>query len=199
MRETVSAVIKPSLQELFNTAWTRGRVLLFSAPCGSGKTTTARALLAPFRCHWLNGQTLSFSDLQPDSLPDKSDAVVVDDLQYLVDSERQHALCELIRARTDLRFVLLGRNPLPGWLMPFQFAGLLHVARTADLHFDLATTQALLDALTNGGRGVARVFPALCPGYGRGRAGALASQLRAAGAGLRGPVEPRVAAIVLGV
>ena len=146
MRETVSAVIKPSLQELFNTAWTRGRVLLFSAPCGSGKTTTARALLAPFRCHWLNGQTLSFSDLQPDNLPDKCDAVAVDDLQYLVDSERQQAICGLIRTRTDLRFVLLGRSPLPGWLMPFQFAGLLHVARTTDLHFDLATTQALLAA-----------------------------------------------------
>jgi ATP/maltotriose-dependent transcriptional regulator MalT len=38
------------------------------------------------------------------------DTVLVDDLHLLTEPERQQALCALIRARSDLHFVLLGRG-----------------------------------------------------------------------------------------
>ena len=39
-------VLKPALVQQFEKAMVKGRAVLFSAPCGFGKTTTARQLLA---------------------------------------------------------------------------------------------------------------------------------------------------------
>ena len=71
---------------------------------------------------------------------------MVDDLQDLLEPERREALCDLIRSRTDLHFVLLGRGLVPGWLMPFQFAGILLTIETQALLFDRTTAQRMLES-----------------------------------------------------
>lgn len=143
MSDNASVIIKPSLEEIFLTGWDHYSVIFFAAPCGCGKTTTATALLNGHTICTLNAVDAEFS---PESIPPDCDAVLVDDLQYLLEPERREALCDLIRSRTDLRFVLLGRGPVPGWLMPFQFAGILITIDTLALNFDRQTAQRMLES-----------------------------------------------------
>ncbi|BAK97802.1 putative LuxR family transcriptional regulator [Oscillibacter valericigenes Sjm18-20] len=143
MSDSASAIIKPSLEEIFLTGWEHCRIILFSAPCGCGKTTTAAALLSRHTVCTLGAADAAFL---PESIPLDCDAVLVDDLQVLVEPERREALCNLIRTRSDLHFILLGRGLVPGWLMPFQFAGILLTIDTLTLNFDRATAQRMLEA-----------------------------------------------------
>lgn len=89
MRGNASVIIKPSLEEIFLTGWEHCRVILFSAPCGCGKTTTATALLAGHSVCTLNAAGAEFL---PENIPPDCDAVLVDDLQYLLEPERRDAL-----------------------------------------------------------------------------------------------------------
>ena len=136
--------IKPSLEERFCDAWEDNRVILFSAPCGCGKTTTANALLRGMSVLRLNAAETDFSSVKT---PAGCHAVLVDDLQLLREPERQHGLCELIRSRPELRFILLGRGRTPGWLMPFELAGVMLTFGTEDLLLDLDTSRRMLEAL----------------------------------------------------
>lgn len=47
---TNGPVIETGLAEAFRTAMTRGRIALFSAPCGFGRTVASRALLPAQSC-----------------------------------------------------------------------------------------------------------------------------------------------------
>ncbi|MEA4954535.1 MAG: LuxR C-terminal-related transcriptional regulator [Pseudoflavonifractor sp.] len=143
MSDIASVIIKPSLEEIFLTGFEHCRVILFAAPCGCGKTTAAAALLSGHTVCTLNAAGAEFL---PKNIPHHCDVVLVDDLQYLLEPARREALCDLIRTRTDLRFVLLGRGPVPGWLMPFQFAGILLAIETQTLLYDRATAQRLLES-----------------------------------------------------
>lgn len=143
MSENTTVIIKPSLEEIFLTGWEHCRVILFSAPCGCGKTTTAMMLLSG---HTICSLDAADAEFLTKNIPPDCDAVLVDDLQYLLETERREALCEMIRTRTDLHFILLGRGPIPGWLMPFQFAGILLAVETQALLFDRATTQRMLES-----------------------------------------------------
>lgn len=143
MSDIASVIIKPALKEIFLTSWEHCRVILFSAPCGCGKTTTTTALLAEHTVCTLNAADTEFL---PENVPPDSDTVLVDDLQYLLEPERREALCNLIRSRADLHFVLLGRGAVPGWLMPFQFAGILLTIDTLTLNFDRQTAQRMLES-----------------------------------------------------
>lgn len=136
-------LIKPSLEEAFCSAWPASRVILFSAPCGFGKTVTAAALLRDKTVWKMNAANADFS---PEKVPAECEAVLVDDLQYLQEPERQQALCALIRARSHQHFVLLGRGRVPGWLMPFDLAGVMRVFFAEDLFFDMDTTRRVLEA-----------------------------------------------------
>ena len=42
-------VLTTELQEKFKTAWGQRQVILFTAPCGCGKSAAASALLEPHR------------------------------------------------------------------------------------------------------------------------------------------------------
>lgn len=103
-----SAVIfTPSLVQQVQAALTNSRVLFFSAPCGFGKTTAARALL--------EGRTvLALNAMEPGlSLPPAEEAwdtLLVDELQDLREEEGQ-ALAALIREERERRFVLLELAP----------------------------------------------------------------------------------------
>ncbi|MEA4932625.1 MAG: helix-turn-helix transcriptional regulator, partial [Lawsonibacter sp.] len=143
MSDNASVIIKPALEEIFMTGWEQCRVILFSAPCGCGKTPTATALLKGHAVCALNAADSVFS---PEYIPSDCDTVLVDDLQLLLELERREALCNLIRSRTDLHFVLLGRGAVPGWLMPFQFAGIMLTIDTLTLNFDCQTAQRMLDS-----------------------------------------------------
>ena len=136
-------VLRPQVTERFQAAMERGRVVLFSAPCGFGKTTLATRLLAGRRVYSCSGLEPRF-DLPRDG--EGWDVLLVDDLQELDDSEQQ-AVCELIRTSQDKRFVLLTRGATPGWLMPFQFTGLMTQIQTKTLFFDRENTAQLLERL----------------------------------------------------
>ena len=41
-------VLTAALQEKFKTAWGQRQVILFSAPCGCGKSAAASVLLEPY-------------------------------------------------------------------------------------------------------------------------------------------------------
>jgi len=138
-----SVILTSSLREQFASGWERCRVILFSAPCGCGKTTAAAELL---RTQAVCGLNAADADFTPESLPSGVTAVLVDDLQCLRDEPRRQALCALIRRRTDLHFVLLGRGRLPGWLMPFQLSGLMLVIEAGSLFFDRTASAQLLAA-----------------------------------------------------
>jgi len=143
MDDKTSVIIKPSLKETFLIGWEHCRVILFSAPCGFGKTTSAKALLSDYVVCELN---VLDSGFLPENISQDCNAVIVDDLQYLLEPERQKLLCDLIRSRMDLHFVLLGRGHIPGWLMPFQFAGILLVIEANMLNFDRVTSQRMLES-----------------------------------------------------
>ena len=136
-------VISTRLGRTFAEAWHTSRVILFSAPCGCGKTTSAMALLK-------NRPTLtiSFANGVPigRTIPKGTQAVFVDDIQLLTDPDQQQRLVALMRTHQNLRFVLLGRCRTPGWLMPFQLAGDLFIIDIDDLVFDLETTRRLFES-----------------------------------------------------
>ena len=62
--------------------------------------------------------------------------LLLDDLQNMQEEQDWNALCELIRACPERRFVLLSRGTPPGSLMAFQYTGLMTVLEADDLLFD---------------------------------------------------------------
>ena len=143
MNNTTSVIIKYSLEELFWTSWDQHQIIMFSAPCGYGKTTTANGLLSKHKVCQFNVLDAEFPTK---NIPENCNVVMIDDLQYLLDSHQQKLLCDLIRSRTDLHFVLLGRGRVPGWLMPFQLVGAMIVIESPGLSFDRGTTHRMLES-----------------------------------------------------
>ena len=70
------------------------------------------------------------------ALPENWDILLLDDFQLMQEDADQDTLCELIRSKPDKRFVLLSRGIPPGYLMAFQYAGLMTVLEADDLLFD---------------------------------------------------------------
>ncbi len=142
MEITSNIIIKPALQELFQSNWEQYRVILFCAPCGFGKTTAATALLAQQTICTYNAAETNFLSTP---IPPDCDAVLIDELQLVRDSTEQQTICEWIKINSNKHFVLLSRGPVPGWLMPFQFTGILLTIDSKALLFDRATTGRLLE------------------------------------------------------
>ena len=141
MQETV--LIKPSVQQQFDTFMRRGRVLFFSAPCGFGKTTLAHALLEGYDVHCTSAGDDDFSF---DALNGDWNILLIDDLQFIQEEDDWQALCELIRSRPESHFVLCSRGTLPGCLMAFLYTGLLTVLEADDLLFDREDIRSLYEA-----------------------------------------------------
>jgi len=143
MDTSTSIVIAPALRELFEHSFSRYRVILVSAPFGMGKTTVMRTLLE-------KKQSAFYSAAQPDALreplPPCCEAVVVDELQSLKDTEQQETLCGWIRDNQNRHFVLLSRGTTPGWLLPFQFSGLLTVIDAQALFLDKESIRRVLES-----------------------------------------------------
>ena len=130
---TGNILIKPSVQQKFDSVMQSGRILFFSAPCGFGKTALANALLRGHR-------TLRLCADAPDftlrTLPKNWDVLLIDDFQLLQEQETAQTLCELIRANPARRFVFLSRGVPPAYLTAFQYTGLMTTLEPDDLLFD---------------------------------------------------------------
>ena len=133
-------VLTTALQEKFKTAWAERQVILFSAPCGCGKSAAAAALLEPYTVRrW---DALSES-LEP--APDFAcDAVLLDNVQALKNPDAQQALHALILERPETHFILLSRGAVPGWLASFRYERRMQVFEVQDLLLDQEAAETLL-------------------------------------------------------
>ena len=120
-----------------------GRVFLFSAPCGFGKSALADALLAGREVLRLNAGAPDFALPAPDGA---WSILLIDDLQLMQDEGDRQALCELIRSGPERRFVLLSRGAPPGYLAAFQYTGLMTVLEADALLLDREDIRALFAA-----------------------------------------------------
>lgn len=136
-----AVVLMPTIVKQFEAALARGHAVLFSAPCGFGKTTTARALAPGKHVLYLRAGESAFV-FPPAS--QSWDTLVLDDLQCLTDVGEQDALCELIREYPNRCFLLLTRGVPPSWLLPFQIAGVMTVIGVRELTLDRDSTRQLL-------------------------------------------------------
>ena len=130
---TGNIIIKPSVQKCFDSFLQCGRGLLFSAPCGFGKSTLADALLTDQNVLRLDAGAENFSLA---ALTDGWDVLLIDNAQQMQEESDGQLLCELIRANPAKRFVLLSRGAPPGYLAAFQYAGLMATLEADDLLFD---------------------------------------------------------------
>lgn len=130
--------IKPTVAEQFRAFLARGRVLFFSAPCGCGKTALAEELLKGKAVYRLFAGEADFAFPQEEDW----DILLIEDFQRLQEDAEQKALCEWIRNYPEKRFVLLSRGTPPGYLMAFQYAGLMQVLDTYALLFDREETRS---------------------------------------------------------
>lgn len=143
MNNGTQIIIKPLLEKLFWNGWKQHQIIMFTAPCGFGKTTVAKALLSKEKVCEIS---VLDSEFLPEDILHKSTVVLIDDLQYLLDRKKQRRLCDLILARADLHFVFLSRGHLPGWLMPFQLDGNMLILEASQLKFDPLIAQKMLES-----------------------------------------------------
>lgn len=134
-------IVKPSVEKQFDRFLRQGRVLFFSAPCGFGKTAVAEALLSSREVLRLPANSAGFK--LPSAEADWQ-ILLLDDLQDMQEEQDWNALCELICACPERRFVLLSRGTPPGSLMAFQYTGLMTVLEADDLLFDADDVRRLL-------------------------------------------------------
>ena len=136
MQEPV--LMKPAIQQQFQSFMHSGRILFFSAPCGFGKTAVAHALLSGEKVLRLSAEMPDFS---PEHLQGDWNVLLIDDFQEMQEERDLQALYALIRASTEKRFVILSRGAPPGYLQAFQYAGLMTVIDAEDLLFDREDTR----------------------------------------------------------
>lgn len=135
-------VLTEKLRQLFDEGWGSCRMLFFPAPCGAGKTAAARTLLSGKKVY-------AVSAAEPDALaapvPEGFEAVLIDDFQCLRGEDRDIFLARL-RENPKLRFVLLSRGALPGYLMSYRLTDLLTEIDLSSLLLDMDAAGKLLTA-----------------------------------------------------
>ena len=136
-------VIKPEIAKQFKNPMDSGQVVLLSAPCGMGKTTVARALLAGRRVLEISAGSPDFEIPEPDG---SWEVLLINNLQKIDDPAMQQNLCRLIEENHALRFVLLSRGAAPGWIVHFQYAGAMITIDTKGLMFGREETEKFLEA-----------------------------------------------------
>lgn len=129
-------VLKPTLAKKFNNAMKNGRIVFFSAPCGCGKSVSARELLKGKNVKEVMADFLDAHSFDPSS---DWEVLLIDNLQLLTSEEKQRELTELIKKCPERKFVFLSRGAVPGWLMSFQYAGLMYKVEIRDMFFDTET------------------------------------------------------------
>ena len=130
-----TTVIHTDISEKFRIFTESGRILLFEAPCGFGKTTVAKKLIGSVSARVLEvrADETDFEKLQSDN---GWDILLAEDLHTLQSEEDYQKLCALIRSNPQKRFVFTSRGAISGELIPFKIAGLLIEIDENDLFFD---------------------------------------------------------------
>lgn len=137
-------VVKEDIAEKFRLFMENGRIMLFRAPCGFGKTTLAKTLLKNCRAkvYETTEDKMDFTAIRTDK---KWNVLLADDLQLLCNREEQQELCEIIRNSPEKRFVFMTRGMIPGWLIPFQLSGLLYDVEAEEMFFDRKTAEKFFE------------------------------------------------------
>lgn len=129
----MAIVLTQTLQQKYKSAAGSCRALFFSAPSGFGKTCAARTLAGGKGVQYRCARDPRFA------LPARTErwnTLILDDFQDLTDEAQQKEVRALLRECPDRQFLLLSRGLLPGWLIPFQTAGVLTVFTWQDLALD---------------------------------------------------------------
>ncbi|MCF0151006.1 MAG: hypothetical protein HUJ80_06325, partial [Firmicutes bacterium] len=134
-----------------------------TAPSGSGKTVLARELLKENAYLEVSAAEGCFA---PSPEAQEKDVLFIDDIQELLSAEEQQAVISYIRDNPKKRFVLASRGGVtPGWLLQFEFAGLVGSLTIEDFRFgkdDLrdylslsgqSLPEATLDSILNNNHG----------------------------------------------
>ncbi len=137
----VYTVVRPEISEKFRRFLEKGRVLLFSAPCGFGKTAVSEKLLKGKRVLRMQADDPTLPEIELDSF----EIVLADNLQNLSDAKTKQRLCEIIRENPEKRFVFLTRGVLPGYLLPFEYSGLMEKVEYEELFLDKEYAKKLFD------------------------------------------------------
>lgn len=135
--------IKPEVAKQFKKAMDSGQTVLFSAPCGMGKSASAHALLEGRRVLEISAGEPEFRIPEPDG---SWDVLLVDSLQKIDEPAVQHALCGLIKEHNALRFVLMSRGSAPGWIVHLQYADAMIIIDTDDLMLGREETRKFFEA-----------------------------------------------------
>ncbi|MCF0142299.1 MAG: hypothetical protein HUJ75_02865 [Parasporobacterium sp.] len=142
MTEKDSVILSASLTEKFNREYRKSRILLFTAPTGCGKTTAIRALLKGKTYTEISCVHGTFRVPENESI---KDIVFIDDIQELMDVYEQNSFCDYVREHTDKHFILAGRGSVvPGWMIQWQFAGIMSVFKVEDLRLDRETVRKFI-------------------------------------------------------
>lgn len=120
--KTNHIVIAKQVQKRFDTVWDDYQILFFQAPCGYGKTVSAKMLLKK--------KNVSYrSCRQPRSLltplAPGIEAVIIDDLQDLENQNAVPAIDAMIKTNPEVHFLFLSRGALPDFLIPYQMSNTL--------------------------------------------------------------------------
>ena len=116
----------------------KGRILIFRAPCGFGKTSVADEIIAD---RFERVMKISAEHIDDEICADKWDILYIDNLHTLNSESEQLKLCSLIRDNPQKRFILLTRGAIPGWLMPFRLSGLMYEISAEEMSFDRNTAE----------------------------------------------------------
>lgn len=99
-----AVVIKKETYKKFREFMDNGRIMVFIAPCGFGKTTVAEALLKKSGKRVLKKRADEI-DVSALSSRDPWDVLLNEDLQLLQGGEEYQALCALMQCSHQKRFV----------------------------------------------------------------------------------------------
>ncbi len=135
--------IKPEVAKQFKKAMDSGQAVLFSAPCGMGKSASAHALLEGRRVLEISAGEPEFRIPEPDG---SWDVLLVDSLQKIDEPAVQHALCGLIKEHNALRFVLMSRGSAPSWIVHLQYTDAMIIIDTDDLMLGREETRKFFEA-----------------------------------------------------
>lgn len=135
--------IDPMIAGRFDFALKHRHVILFTAPCGSGKTTAATTLLEG---RLVESRNATEPDCLTRPLPRGCSLFMLDDLQMITDEADQQALVSMIVKYEKVRYIFLTRGVVPGWLMPFQLAGIMETFTLDDLCLDIDLSRKLLES-----------------------------------------------------
>lgn len=124
------------LDEYLWASWKFSRLAFVSAPVGFGKSAFAVRMLAGVQTLWISDMHALEDELVPANL-EGCGAVVVDNLHDAEDEgiDVGQTLSSAFETYPEVRFVLLSRAPMPGWLTPYFASGKLIVVTRDDLFF----------------------------------------------------------------